>query len=139
MKVLFTAILSLFYSAVLAQSTTITGTVSSSDGKPAEFVNVYNKGTTIGTATDQRGYFVILNAPLGPQTLVASFVGIQPVEKAILLQEGENQDVNLSLLESATALGEVVVMGQQRRTSTVTKTLTPLETSPSPSRLLTKS
>lgn len=69
----------LFFSHVsLSQAQTnsngsVSGTVKTSDGRPAEFVNVALKGTTRGTAVNAKGNYSIKNITPGHYTLVASW------------------------------------------------------------------
>lgn len=80
----------------------ITGTVSDAAG-PLPAVTVTVKGKTIGTLTDQNGYFSI-TAAVG-DTLVFSFMGYKTVEITV-----NNQNtIKVQLQEDATALKEVVV------------------------------
>lgn len=68
---------------IQAQTTRITGTVTSSeDGMPLPGVSVVIKGTSIGTATDVDGKYE-LNAPANSETLTVSFIGYVPQEIAI--------------------------------------------------------
>lgn len=114
-----------------AQDTgSLKGMVLASDGNPAPFVSVYLQGTTLGTSTDQEGKFILYNLPTGPQTIVFKAIGFEAQEKQINITAGSILEQNIKLDESTQALSEVVVTGQKRRTSTVTKTLTPLENLP---------
>ncbi|MBT1687110.1 SusC/RagA family TonB-linked outer membrane protein [Dawidia soli] len=60
-------------------SVRVTGKVKDSNGTPLPGVNVLVKGTTIGTATDVEGTFV-LDMPEEGKILVFSFVGLKTVE-----------------------------------------------------------
>lgn len=60
-------------------SVRVTGKVKDSNGTPLPGVNVLVKGTTIGTATDAEGAFV-LDMPEEGKILVFSFVGLKTVE-----------------------------------------------------------
>jgi iron complex outermembrane receptor protein len=114
----------------LAQTGTIRGTVTTSDGKPAEFVTVVIKGTGKGSTTNLLGEYTINTVPAGEQTLITSYVGTKPVEKTVMVRDGETIVVDFSITESASELGEVVITGQKRRVSMATKTNTPLENLP---------
>ena len=67
---------------------TISGTVRTSAGAPAEFVSVALKGTSLGQITDARGRFTF-KAPAGTYTLVVSMVGYKPVEQALTVTAGQ--------------------------------------------------
>ena len=49
-------------------------------GEPLPGVNVFIVGTSLGSATDANGEYVILNVPPGTYTLRASFIGYSTVE-----------------------------------------------------------
>lgn len=54
----------------------ITGTVTDAEsGQPLPGVNIIIEGTTMGAATDLKGYYVILNVPPGTYSLKASMMG----------------------------------------------------------------
>ena len=90
----------------LAQNTTVTGRVTSSDdGSALPGVSVVVKGTTRGTTTDATGAYQI-NAGSG-STLTFSFVGFKPQDVAV----GNRSTVNLVLAPDASTLNEVVVTG----------------------------
>lgn len=114
----------------LAQTGTIKGTITTADSKPAEFVNVFIKGTNIGATTNQFGNYSIVKAPIGEQTIVVSSIGLQSQERTVTVKEGETVIMDISVSEKASELGEVVVTGQKRRVSMATKTNTPLEDLP---------
>lgn len=109
---------------------TVVGTVQDSTGRPAEYVNVGIEGTPLGAATDERGKYIIYNVPAGAQTVVATAVGFEPMRRKIAVQAGTSNKTDFTLVQSIEELNEVVVTGQKRRTSTVTKTMTPLENLP---------
>ena len=122
-----------------AQETgTLKGIARASDGNPAPYVSVFLKGTTIGTSTDERGTYLLFNVPAGKQTIVFQAIGFSPQEKQVTLQAGTTKDLDITLDETTEKLAEVVVAGQKRRTSTVTKTLTPLENIPISIQLVDK-
>jgi TonB-linked SusC/RagA family outer membrane protein len=91
---------------VVAQTTLITGTVTSSDDGselPGVFVTV--KGTTLGTITGADGKFSI-QAPSNARTLVFSFVGYVAQELAI---DGRNR-IDVVLQQDLFNVDEVVVV-----------------------------
>lgn len=63
-----------------------------------------------GTTTDVDGNFVIEKVPVGRHTIAASYVGYESVVlKEQLLSSGKEMILNLTMRESVTSLGEVVV------------------------------
>jgi len=103
----YLAVLLLFITTMAwSQSRTVTGTVTSSDdGSPLPGVNIIEKGTNNGTATDANGNYS-LNVS-DNATLVFSFVGYTSQEVAV----GGQSAVSIALQADVTALSEVVVIG----------------------------
>lgn len=96
----------------LAQSSgSIQGTIKTSDGSPAEFVNVSLEGTSRGTVADADGHFEIRNVRPGTYNLIASFVGLESQTEQIEVRAGEVTRVDFILKENARELGEIVVSG----------------------------
>ncbi|GHT58347.1 SusC/RagA family TonB-linked outer membrane protein [Bacteroidia bacterium] len=84
---------------------TITGTVTDATGEAIIGVGVSVKGANIGTATDINGKFSLTTAP--GAVLTISYIGYKTQEMAI----GNNTHLNITLLEDALSLDEVVVVG----------------------------
>jgi len=95
-----------------AQSNTgsIRGTIKTSDGQPAEFVNVGLQGTNKGVASNKNGVFEIKNIEPGTYTLRIFFVGLESREQNVEVKAGEITRLDEIILnENATQLQEVVV------------------------------
>ena len=89
-----------------SQKTEIKGTVMDRDGVPLPGASIVEKGTANGTQTDFDGNFSI--SVENPNTvLVISYLGFATKEISL---EGQNS-LNIILLESASGLDEVVVIG----------------------------
>lgn len=93
----------LFVQVSFAQTNTITGTVSDSNGLPLPGASVVIKGTSQGVQTDFDGNYSI-NAQSG-QTLVFSYIGYNTQEVPI----GVQNTINVQMQEDAQALDEVIV------------------------------
>jgi hypothetical protein len=108
-----------FSSAGLAQTGSIEGTAL--DKKSNETligVTVIIEGTTIGTATDIEGHFVIPNVKPGKYKLKASYISYSPeIIENIVVTEGKATSVSFSLSENSVMLKEVNVTGV-RKTNT---------------------
>ncbi|SHJ65785.1 outer membrane receptor for ferrienterochelin and colicins [Maribacter aquivivus] len=109
-KIIFFACSILSFGIISAQNSTISGTVSSKDGSEA-YVNIYLKGTEVGTASNENGQYTLKNIPSGKYTLIASTIGFERFYQTITIVEGENQIVNISLSPSTESLDEMVVTG----------------------------
>lgn len=91
---------------VMAQSRAVTGKVTDAGGNGLPGVSVTVKNTTSGAATDGNGTYSV-NVPSGNSTLVFSYIGFVSQE----VEVGSKSQINVSLVEDATALSEVVVVG----------------------------
>ncbi|MEO5600749.1 MAG: SusC/RagA family TonB-linked outer membrane protein [Cyclobacteriaceae bacterium] len=101
-----TALLILVTSVAWSQSRTVSGKVTSADdGTGIPGVNVVEKGTNNGTATDVDGNYS-LNVG-DNSTLVFSFVGYTGQE----VNAGTQTSINIALESDVTSLSEVVVVG----------------------------
>jgi hypothetical protein len=89
-----------------SQTKNIRGTVVDESGSPLPGVNVFVKGTTIGTATDLYGNYSI-DIPEQVVTLVFSYVGYRPYEVVV----EDQTEINVTLYEETTKLDEIVVIG----------------------------
>ncbi|MBO0330233.1 SusC/RagA family TonB-linked outer membrane protein [[Muricauda] lutisoli] len=90
--------------------TQVTGTVTDQNGEPLIGANVLVKGTTNGTQTDFDGNYTI--SADGNATLVFSYVGFSTQEVAI----SGRSVIDVSLMEDASQLDEVVVLGYSTQT-----------------------
>ncbi|WP_400071649.1 TonB-dependent receptor [Zobellia russellii] len=88
------------------QRTEVKGTVTDSEGFPLSGANIVEKGTANGVTADFDGNFSILLSKANA-TLQISYIGFATKEIAV---NGENT-LNITLLESAAGLDEVVVVG----------------------------
>lgn len=83
----------------------ISGKITDSGGMPVAGASIVVKGTRTGTAADMNGNFFI-NAGAGSPVLVVSAVGMETTEIA-----PSSANLNITLREAASSLGEVVVVG----------------------------
>ena len=92
--------------AVSAQQITVTGRVTDSSGDPIPWADVYQKGTSTGTVTDDDGSYSI-KVSSSEAVLVASFIGYQDSEEVV----GVRSVVNFSLQSDSEMLDNAVVIG----------------------------
>ena len=91
---------------ILAQTSTVTGVVTSGDdGEPVVGASVLVMGTHMGVITDIDGKFTINNVPANAKTLRISFVGMQ--SKDVAIKPGSVMKVTLR--SDTEMLDEVVV------------------------------
>ncbi len=91
---------------VFAQSQTVSGTVSFTDGEPLPGVSIYIDGTSNGTTTDFDGNYSIENVS-ATDSITYSYQGMET--QVILV--GEKNSINVVLKEDIGALNEIVVIG----------------------------
>jgi TonB-linked SusC/RagA family outer membrane protein len=102
------AVLGLMLSqGIMAQSKTVTGTVTdASTNETMPGVNVVVKNTTVGTMTQANGTYSLSASP--GDILVFTFVGYSPLEVTV----GSSNRIDASLTLAPTELGEVVVTAE---------------------------
>jgi Ca-activated chloride channel family protein len=83
-----------------ASGGTIRGRVTDTTGKPLRFANVVISNTQLGTMTDSSGVFAIHNLPAGKYTVKVSFLGYEPKEVTVRIQDGAEFAQNFSLPET---------------------------------------
>lgn len=94
--------------AEIKADTTITGRVTGNTGAPLSNVSVSIKGTSVGTTTNEQGYFSLI-VPEGRANgvLVISSVGYKPQEVPL----AGKKEITIQLAPESKDLGEVVVVG----------------------------
>ncbi|MCB0636225.1 MAG: TonB-dependent receptor, partial [Lewinella sp.] len=99
------AFCSLLVLAAAAQTRTITGTVTSTEGEPLIGANVLVQGKGVGTVTDFDGTYSI--QAMAEDVLVFSYTGYASTEVTV----GSQSVIDLVMEEDAQLLSEVVVVG----------------------------
>jgi len=93
----------------------VLGTVKDAGtGDPLPSANVIIVGTSLGSATDVEGRYLIRNVPPGAYILRASYMGYQTVEVPLEVVEGESSTKDFELEPVALEGEEVVVTAQAR-------------------------
>ena len=104
--------------AVVRADITVKGRVVDEKGNGLPGVTVLVKGTTIGASTNSDGSFLLtIPATQTNPTLRISYIGFVSQDVVV----GERTDLNVTLLEDAQKLGEVVVIAYGEQSQ---KTLT---------------
>ena len=85
--------------------------VDKNTGEPLPGVNIFIEHTTVGTATDDKGYYRIPKAPVGSFHLTASMMGYQINKEEVSIGPNADITVNFQLKESLIEMGAVVVTG----------------------------
>ena len=94
------------------------------------FVNVYIKGTTLGTATNDNGHYILEHLPVGTHTVVVSFMGYKTVEQEVTLKANNSVEMNFTLEENTRLMNDVVVSANRyevnrKEAATIVNVLTP--------------
>ncbi|MBJ7882920.1 SusC/RagA family TonB-linked outer membrane protein [Gelidibacter salicanalis] len=105
LRLLFCLVLSLSWISAIAQTSTVSGTVSDKQS-PLPGVNVIVKNVAKGTTSDFDGNYSLsdLNAT---DIIVFSYIGYKTQEIAV----GNQTTINVTLIEDAASLDEVVIVG----------------------------
>ncbi|MFC6102287.1 TonB-dependent receptor [Olivibacter domesticus] len=67
------------------------------------------------TISDQTGNYEFLNVPVGTYELEVVYMGYQTKKQPVVVQDGHNIVVNLSLEDGSVTMNEVVIMGDRLR------------------------
>ena len=109
---LFLAVLVLnIFSSFSQNLGTITGEIFDAKSQfPVTGANIILDGTTIGTISDENGYFIIKNIPTTSYNITISYLGYQSqkIYNVIIKSKG-NPDLKIFLNESTETLDEVVI------------------------------
>ena len=83
--------------------------IDKADGEGVYGASVTVAGTTIGTATDMNGNFMLKGVPAKQQKIAVSIVGYAPASQVVSVGAGQTAIVNLSLGQTTIMASEVVV------------------------------
>ena len=113
-------LLSVFFfiatSNAIAQNTgTITGTIiDGSNNETLVGASILIEGTYRGTATNMEGSFIFRNIQPGQYTLVVTYIGYDRVQKGVVVEAGEETNVEIVMDWSGIAGEEIVISAQAR-------------------------
>jgi len=91
----------------------VKGTIKTSDGKAAEFVNVLIKETNQVAITNKNGNFTIRNVKPGNYIMVASFVGLNTQSQQVTVTEDNITVADFTLTENKQRLNEIHINGRK--------------------------
>jgi len=124
-KTFFTILLVLAVSTLFADSVIpggkITGHVTTSDGKTAEFVSVAIIQLNKAAVTNSDGVYTLHNVKAGNYTLKVSFVGLATIEKQVTVVSGKTITENFVLTENAARLNEITINAHKTLNSATVK------------------
>jgi len=96
----------------------IKGHITTSDGKPAEFVTVSIKELNKAIRSDEHGQYSLQNIKPGTYTLKVSFIGLESQEKTVTITGGKTIAVNFTLAETSAKLNEVTINARKTLNNT---------------------
>lgn len=111
----YVLLLSLFFACFAGsasaqeQEGTVTGLITDGQGDPLPGAQVAIVGTTRGGATDTEGRYRLEHAPVGEQTLRASFVGYRPQTATVVVRTGQTAEQDFTLESDLLQMEEAVV------------------------------
>jgi len=92
----------------------VQGHIIDEAGEAVAFANVQLMGTSIGTISDEEGFYSIKNAPPGSYTLRVSYVGYSKGEASVQITAGEATTADFQLIMTSIMGEEVVVTAMAR-------------------------
>ncbi|MBV5290701.1 MAG: carboxypeptidase-like regulatory domain-containing protein, partial [Pelodictyon phaeoclathratiforme] len=93
-----------------ADTGTVKGRViDKADGEGVYGASVTIAGTTIGTATDMNGNFILQNVPAKSQKISVSIVGYAPTSQIVTVGTGQTASISLQLGQTTVMASEVIV------------------------------
>lgn len=96
----------------------IYGYVIDTNNRGIELANVYFENTSVGTITNQNGYYELITEMRDSATIVYSMMGYQTIKHTIHPQQKVIQ-ISVELPSLSKEIGELNVVGQRRQTSTI--------------------
>lgn len=117
MKFKFLFFILLLSSVAFSQSKgTVSGTLTDKDlnNETLPFANAVIKGTSIGTTTDQNGFYSLSLDP-GSYTVVFSFLGYENIEVPFTLKAGEAITISRAMGSGNYTLDDVVITTTRRK------------------------
>lgn len=109
MKNLLLAFFVLGSLAAGAQSSSVKGTITTTDGQAVPVVTVSIDALKIFTSTDDDGNYLLVNIKPGTYKVSFRHIGLQTQEKQLTFVAGKTIDLSFLLKESAKQLDEVIV------------------------------
>ena len=107
----------LFYSLLIAEETSsVNGYVrDDATGEPVSYANVFLINTTLGTATNRDGYFVISNIPFGEYEIHATMMGYAKYKKQVDIFNNKSIRLEIRLKEKVIQTTEVLVTAERQK------------------------
>ncbi len=88
---------------------TITGKVTTVDGKPAASVSIIIVENNKKTVTNEEGIYTFNGLKAGDYTVKTSYVGLQVQSQKTTVTDGQSVTVDFTLSENSSQLDEIVI------------------------------
>lgn len=109
----------LFFNVMLFSQGTLRGHLyDQSSGEAILFGNVVLDGTTIGTTSDENGFFAISDIEAGTYTLTASYIGYENVSKEITIKDNRITYEKVYIAAGGVNLGVVNISAAKEQART---------------------
>ena len=118
-----TLVLCCFITVTIAQEAEVLGSIrghvyDQADGLEIGFATVQVDGTTMGSITDENGFFNITDIPIGEKTLTVSFIGYEDVIVPIEVKKNKINYYKVELPRGGITLGVVDISAERQQAKT---------------------
>ncbi len=110
-NVITTLFISLLALVATAQEGHIKGVVVDSDGLKVPFSDIVIKTLNQGTYSDEEGNFILLNVPIGKQTVTVKYLGYQDANTDVQVEAGKTAYITVTITPKTLELNDVVING----------------------------
>lgn len=118
-KIFIYLLLTIFLSPILAQSKLrVFGYVIDNNNRGIELANVYFDKTTVGTTTNQNGYYELSTTVKDSVVIVFSMLGYETIRHTLYPKQAVMQ-ISVELRPTSTQIQDLDVVAQRRQTSTM--------------------
>lgn len=104
-----------FLSSLLSQSRIDGRIVDKTTSEPLVGVNIFFSKTTLGTTSDENGFFTLSKIPGGQYELIVSMIGYEVERESMIIKARENLTVNFRLTPQAILMNEINVTAKKDR------------------------
>jgi iron complex outermembrane receptor protein len=115
MKILYLLLMLCIPAALKAQNGVLKGRLVTGS-EPLAYASIVLTGTTLGTTTDEKGYYNLKNISPGNYEVSFSAIGYLPERFKIAIHTGQATVLHINLKENSSKLNEVVITGVSRAT-----------------------
>ena len=97
-----------------SQSNLIGGTISDSNtNEPLPLATIFINNTTISSASQVNGQYILKNIPTGPVEVVVSYIGYESSRTKLVVRDGDQLLLNIRLIPSTIELPNVQVTAER--------------------------